>query len=1573
MADAPNTDQRFLYFSSDRGVFRVPDSPDNAEDLYLFYTTPDRFKPITQFEYDKEQRKAELRQQGAEAYTKAFFKGVASDLSFGGTEAYSAIDDPVNYFAYREEFPGTMMAGEITSAVGTSIPAVAAATALGPAGTAAAAGTQFVSEAAQIAARREAREAVLKRLIGGSALTSATSEILQQKIKSKIQQKLAGRISARGVKVAEGAAGLGALAGEVAVDAGIRGMVRGASEQQALDPDSDFADLWAAGVDTAVSDITGGLQFAGLAVGGVGALKGGLELGRAARASKFYQEGVSPMVANIKAAIFSRPEFREDTAQLIDALQRGDSEQLDLMARGNEIAADRATLQSEISNLRDRLSLNTTQRQLARLDAQGAAGTREGALAEAEAARAPFEEDIQSARAELDEAIVQRDDQALEVERLRRQRGEAAEPLKAERETLRGEKDQLKKAKADLKSAEKDAAQILDPRIPQLQQDIAAINKTIAGIKKELPEDIAKEKRNLAQDIQIRQSEIEKLEVDLEKVDLKDEEISRKQSELEQKKDDIAAKKADLKILDAKEKGQSSKDTSNQIISRRVAEVDNAIANNAPTEEIQSMMAELERINSALKIAENTLADQVLNVAYRNSQNQSGALLAISSGKTAVRDQAREFENTFSGEIRQSLDDTHEVLSSNEFKELTGAPLVTYSGGGNLTGDRSLAVQSQIQAFEQLPNLAETKELALSSMEYMEASLRTHSIFKEAADKVKFAHGLMKAAKTPEEFMVAYSFILDTRKDLGQFYGRKKGSIRKNSAESNTLNDMYNDVMNRQFLRNEEMFGDVATIQGISDSFNQVAVDSSMLAGGAYKKETSTQLFDRVTSVNDEINLAVNSMVQVSDDLAALAPGATSPAATFASELSSTVDPLIRSLEEVQGKYLDATGALNDLNSALKQLIDPNSRFELQTLEELAKREDMNLFGLSEVLTTLRNNYDAFQAAKTEKGEIATDIAFWRNQVKDLTAQKRSTGKDLSAAERELKKSRKDAAKSDAASAAVVTASSSNASAARAAIASLEAGKIIDARNLQKLNSERAALRRSATDELNRAEKTILGEIKSRRGQSQSTINSLRETALKEINQQEHLREGLQQQLRELLSEPGATTGKQSEAIKLIQDKITNSEKTIARLEGALSKANKALQAAEDLKKSRKGDVKGARAKVRDLEKKADEAAEEAARDYFDGLRESVKEPLKRLADAEAARVTLVRDLEKAQSELVGLATPDASALERLTRAKRELGPPTLIGEAFTRRGLASMGLTYAAGPMVGGAAFGYMRTRANPLGAFELQQRITSAGQTIATKIDNTLNRLLSNQPLNPTKANQTYMLGRSSFAKMLKSYLVLQDSPAYVLTQEQAQDQREALRKLFNSPKQLTNLLERSGNSAPEEYAEAATKTTERVLSLANQIYPEEPPKPIFDKRPSDFTREELVTISNFNKMAQDPLNYVLYKLESNTLTAEDVNTLKALSPQIASKVMTQIISTIQESDKAIPFGTQVALSTAFGLDLEAMENVAQLQNLLAAQASPTDQGQGTLNPEGVNRLRGTAQANMTQTQAVEAVGIG
>ena len=48
---------------------------------------------------------------------------------------------------------------------------------------------------------------------------------------------------------------------------------------------------------------------------------------------------------------------------------------------------------------------------------------------EAEAARAPFEEDIQSARAELDEAIVQRDDQALEVKDFAG-RGEAAEPQK---------------------------------------------------------------------------------------------------------------------------------------------------------------------------------------------------------------------------------------------------------------------------------------------------------------------------------------------------------------------------------------------------------------------------------------------------------------------------------------------------------------------------------------------------------------------------------------------------------------------------------------------------------------------------------------------------------------------------------------------------------------------------------------------------------------------------------------------------------------------------------------------------------------------------------------------------------------------------------------------------------------------------------------------------------------------------------------------------------------------------------------------------------------------------------------
>jgi hypothetical protein len=954
-----------------------------------------------------------------------------------------------------------------------------------------------------------------------------------------------------------------------------------------------------------------------------------------------------------------------------------------------------------------------------------------------------------------------------------------------------------------------------------------------------------------------------------------------------------------------------------------------------------------------------------------NSKNQSGALLAISSGKRAVRDQAREFEGTFSGEIKSSLDDTYKVLSSDEFKELTAPPLVTYSGGGKLTGDRSLAVQSQIQAFEQLPDLAKTKELALSSMEYMETSLRTHSIFKEAADKVKFAHGLMQAAKTPEEFMVAYSFILDTRKDLGEFYGRKKGSIRKNSAESNTLNDMYNDVMNRQFLRNEEMFGDVAVVQGISDSFNKVAVDSSMLNRGKYTKEGSSQLFDRVTSVNDKMNLAVSSMVQVSEDLAAASPGATSPAATFASKLSSTVDPLSRSLEEVQGKYLDATTALNDLNTALKQLIDPDSRFELQTLEELASREDMNLYGLSDVITTLRNNYDAFQAAKAEKGEIAGDIQFWRNQVKDLTIQKRNTSKDVSAATRELKKARKDAAKADAASASVVSSSSSTASATRAAIASLEAGKIIDARNLQKLNAEKAALRRSANSDLSKAERALLDDIKARKGQSTSKINGLKETAIKDIQELEVKRDALNKQLEKVLAEPVASTGKQQQVVDNIKQDIAKTEQSITTLRGSLKSANEALEKANNLNKARKADVKTKKSALRALEKEADAAAEKAVREYFDGLRESVAEPRKKLAEAEAQRVKLVRELEEAQSGLVGLATPDASALERLTQAKRALGPQTLMGEVFTGRALASAGLGATVGPMLGGATFAYLKTKADPMGAFRLQQKITSAGESIAKKIDNSLNRLLSNQPLSPSKANETYLLGRSGFAKMLKSYLVLQDSPAYVLTQEQAREQREALRKLFSNPKQLTNLLERTGNSAPEQYAEAATKATERVLSVANEVYPDDPPKSIFDKRQEGFTREEFVAISNFNKMAQDPLNYTLYKLENNTLTAEDINILKSLSPQIASKVMTQIISSIEDSDKTVPFAVQVALSTAFGLDLEAMENVAGLQNFFS-QPSPTDQGQATLNPEGVNRLKGTAQANMTQTQSVEAVGV-
>ena len=73
MADAPNTDQRFFTERIER--LSCSDSPDNAEDLYLFYTTPDRFGPIAQFEYDKEQR-SRACQQGAEAYKRHSLKAL---------------------------------------------------------------------------------------------------------------------------------------------------------------------------------------------------------------------------------------------------------------------------------------------------------------------------------------------------------------------------------------------------------------------------------------------------------------------------------------------------------------------------------------------------------------------------------------------------------------------------------------------------------------------------------------------------------------------------------------------------------------------------------------------------------------------------------------------------------------------------------------------------------------------------------------------------------------------------------------------------------------------------------------------------------------------------------------------------------------------------------------------------------------------------------------------------------------------------------------------------------------------------------------------------------------------------------------------------------------------------------------------------------------------------------------------------------------------------------------------------------------------------------------------------------
>jgi hypothetical protein len=1566
------TPVEYRYFKGSKGVFRVPLNKDSAEDLGYILASPESFTPITEFQFEKEQEKQKIRDRNVvQNVIGGISRGIAADLSWGASDAAEANFNPAEYFAYREEYPGSILAGEIGSAVGTSIPGVIAGTAVGgPLGAVGAATGQAAIEIAQFEARKNLKKQLLKetgrQLVkgGGSRATAFVGEVGQQALQEIIKKRVEGKVKQ---KIASGAALLGGAAAELTVDAGIRGFITGAGEAAALNPDDTVSDWFLAGADAASENIKTGLEFGSYIAGGVGLLKGGVEIGRKARGSKIFQEKVSPKLASAYAKLGVSKEYQADVAELVGRVMRGDADQIEVEGR---LATATSLVDQSAENLKDiraKLRGARAQKALAKREISvEKTGFAEQAAEKAREAADEFQPGIDELRTQVDEAAAERvrqegvvrDDQAV-AQQVRQSLQESRKDISA-----------TKKDATELrKEIQQNDADILSSRREQLDLDIAQARAELEGIRAKVPEDVAKAVAESQAKIDTLAADANKLELDLTDVNKSQAELDSITQALNENKEKLTKEQANLRNLRANAVGQTSKESSEQIINRRVSEVDKAIQEGADEATLRSMEAELDNLLNNLELSRKQLFKTSVERDAENKLALLEAFAAITSSRQAAKDAADLLDSEFTKDMTEALTEARKVLGE-ETKSLTQRAFVDLDG--NLQ-PLSAAGKAQLQAMNQLADIDAAKEIAKAALDSISDSVLEVRQLKDFARLIGLSKKLIDEAKDGEGMMKAFGMIAAAKSNLGDV-GYGKNLFPPSSPEQISINKTYNEILNDGILLNSDIFGDASVIQEIIDSINGAASDSSKLnIRRGQKKENSTDLYDRISRTNDTLKMGINRMQALSEDLVPNSLDQESPALAFANLLRKEIGDTVDNFSRIETEYENATAVLNDFYNVHGQLRNPNSEFELQTLRDLADNPSFQEFGLAEHFSAIADNFESARKALGEKEDIA------RAKITDAEAVKKNKS-ILDSAKKAFKQTLRSFKKSKDAAPNIADSTASTVSSTVKTIASLKNAMVGQRAEKARLSSETSALRKSAQQVVKDGRKASLEKIAAEGQARASVVRGIKETAANQIKVQRASIDELLRQRREL--EGGPNLEANQDLLKQIDQQLQTLGEEVKVFEEALTLANDALNLSRsDLKVTKEGEKLAKQAlKTGELERK--QAAEKAVKGLYDALEKRLAEPSERLAKAEADELEALKELAEAvQYRETTAQAPEISTMQRLQEAqKAQARQPGGILSSFMRSRMATRGAALlggaAAGPVVGvaGLAAAAVQTRKDPLGAFSIARFTEQAISGAAKKIDNTMNRLFSNQRLTTSEGAKQYKLGRSSLIRALNSVVLLQDSPAYVLTQEEAQKQRDALREIFSNPKKMSNLLNKAFNSAPEEFGEANQKLAMRIIEAARDVFPPEQEKSIFDKTQDQFSREELLAISNFNNMVTDPITYTMYKAATGTLSSADIDTLRQVSPKAAVKVIDQMMNSVQSFDGSIPFSTQVMIANAVGAELMPLLNkqtVLGLQNFFS-QPSPTDQGQATLNPEGVNRLKGTAQANMTQTQSVEAVGV-
>lgn len=198
------------------------------------------------------------------------------------------------------------------------------------------------------------------------------------------------------------------------------------------------------------------------------------------------------------------------------------------------------------------------------------------------------------------------------------------------------------------------------------------------------------------------------------------------------------------------------------------------------------------------------------------------------------------------------------------------------------------------------------------------------------------------------------------------------------------------------------------------------------------------------------------------------------------------------------------------------------------------------------------------------------------------------------------------------------------------------------------------------------------------------------------------------------------------------------------------------------------------------------------------------------------------------------------------------------------------------------------------------------------------------------------------------------------------------ERLNELTSNPEELENYLEDVGNTARgmPTVKQNMIQTSQRAIQYLQAIQPQPSMGGVFDPFPPEPTMDQKIKYATAISVINDPIGAYYYALGNNLLSEEVLAPLKAIYPQLATRLEGQVIDTFSEAKKPIPYSMRVQMALVYGpgMDLTvAPQFVGAMQQMYASPGQGQDGGV-SMTQGGVGKLRKSAAEFTTPMQAIE-----